>query len=441
MRYLCGFLGVFALSLALSVGCSEDGGNGGTAGTGGSAGSGGDGGSGGMGGMNAFPCTEQGIRDAIAEGGGPHFFACDGPTTLVTAAEIVIDNDVILDGEGSVTLDGGQEHRVFAVAVGTSAELRRFTLTRGLGYNGGGLLNDGTLTLTESTVSGNSAAGGVDSRGGGISNNGTLTLTNSTVSDNTSSTAGGGISNSETLTLTNSAVSENVAAYGGGISNSGTLTLADSTVSGNDVGYDGGGIYNETFAAITLTDSTVSGNTAIWYGGGLYNGGLGTVVLTNSTVSGNSGAYGGGIYDGGSTTITLTNCTLSANTGSYGSGINNLGTLTLRNTLVDNDCADGSISVSVGGNIESPGDTCGFDTNKGDQFDVTAEQLNLGPLQDNGGPTMTHALLPGSVAIDVILEADCVDADGEPLTTDQRGVARPQGDSCDVGAFELEVAP
>lgn len=436
MRYLIGFLCVCGLGVLPLVGCSETdggGGNGGTAGTGGSAGSGGSGGLGGTGGMDAFPCTEQGIRDAIAEGGGPHFFACDGPTTLVTAAEIVIDNDVILDGEGSVTLDGSQEHRVFAVAVGTSAELRRFTLTRGLGYNGGGLLNDGTLTLTESTVSGNSAAGRVDSRGGGISNNGTLTLTNSTVSDNTSSTAGGGISNSETLTLTNSAVSENVAAYGGGISNSGTLTLADSTVSGNDVGYDGGGIYNETFAAITLTDSTVSGNTAIWYGGGLYNGGLGTVVLTNSTVSGNSGAYGGGIYDVGSTTITLTNCTLSANTGSYGSGINNLGTLTLRNTLVDNDCADGSASVSVGGNIESPGDTCGFDQLT-DQVNVTEGQLNIGPLSDNGGATMTHALLPGSVAIDVIPEGECT------VDTDQRGQPRPEtsGTMCDVGAFEVQ---
>ena len=99
--------------------------------------------------------------------------------------------------------------------------------------------------------------------------------------------------------------------------------------------------------------------------------------------------------------------------------------------------------TSNGHNIESPGDTCGFDTNKGDLFDVTAEQLNLGPLQDNGGPTMTHALGAGSVAIDQIPTADCVDADGQPLTTDQRGEPRPVAilgaePRCDVGAFELQ---
>jgi hypothetical protein len=94
--------------------------------------------------------------------------------------------------------------------------------------------------------------------------------------------------------------------------------------------------------------------------------------------------------------------------------------------------------TSSGHNIESPGDTCGFDTDKGDLFDVTAEQLNLGPLHDNGGPTETHALLPGSAAIDQIPEADCVDGDGEPLTTDQRGEPRPAGDGCDVGAFEVQ---
>ncbi|MGB3051149.1 MAG: choice-of-anchor Q domain-containing protein [Polyangiales bacterium] len=78
------------------------------------------------------------------------------------------------------------------------------------------------------------------------------------------------------------------------------------------------------------------------------------------------------------------------------------------------------------------GDTCGFDQT-GDQSGVTTEQLNLGPLADNGGPTMTHALLPGSVAIDQIPVEDCLDADGAPLTTDQRGLPRPGSTMCDVG--------
>jgi hypothetical protein len=89
--------------------------------------------------------------------------------------------------------------------------------------------------------------------------------------------------------------------------------------------------------------------------------------------------------------------------------------------------------VSHGYNIESPGDTCGFDQET-DQVEVTAEQLNLGPLQDNGGPTGTHALGAGSVAIDQIPEADC------EVDTDQRGEPRPAGteSKCDVGAFEVQ---
>jgi hypothetical protein len=98
--------------------------------------------------------------------------------------------------------------------------------------------------------------------------------------------------------------------------------------------------------------------------------------------------------------------------------------------------------VSLGGNIESPTSDCGFNQPT-DMMGVTAEQLQLGPLQDNGGPTETHALLPGSVAIDWIPEAMCLDADGEPLMTDQRGLPRPVAilgpePKCDVGAFEVQ---
>jgi hypothetical protein len=314
------------------------------------AGTGGTGGSTGQ----VFPCTEQGIRDAIALGGGTHTFACDGPTTVVTRAEVAIDNDVILDGEGNLTVDGDEHHRVFSVAEGITAELRGFTATKGFSsYGGGGIFNWGTLTLTNSTLSGNSAAGG-----GGIYNSGTLTLTHSTLSGNS-------------------------AAGGGGIWNDGTLTLTNSTVSVNTAegGYGGGGIFNY----------------------------VGTLTLTHSTVSDNSG---GGIH-------------------------NYQGTVALTNTLVDNDCAGGT--TSGGGNLESPGDTCGFDQSS-DQVNVTAEQLALGPLQNNGGPTMTHALPPESVAVDAIPQEDCLDAEGNPLMNDQRGEPRPAGpnpDRCDAGSFEL----
>jgi hypothetical protein len=354
---------------------------------------------------------------------------------VATEATIIIDNDVELDGGGNLTVDGNEDHRVFSVPDGVTAELRGSTVTRGRG----GIYNKGSLTLTDATVSANQS-GGVE---GGIFNQGVLTLNNSTVSGNHSGGGvGGGIRNEGTATLNSSIVSDN---SHGGVLNAGALVLINSTVSGNANGYysgmvptPAGGIHNGGGTAM-LTSSTVSGNIG-GVGGGISNAG-GMVTVFNSTVSGNTAVQGGGIFllDG---VVTLTNSTVSGNTAAEGSGIYNddvPGTIEIATTLLNDDCF--GAMVSDGSNIESPGNTCGFDTNKGDQFDVTAEQLNLGPLQDNGGPTMTHALLPGSVAIDKIPEVDCVDADGQPLTTDQRGVARPQGPACDVGAFELEVAP
>ena len=341
-RHFIGLVCVLGLSV---MGCSETsgtGGNGGDGGSGGSAGSGGAGGAGGTGVAcqdNVCPCTEAGIRTAIAEGGGPFTFDCAGPTTVVTEAEIVIDNDVILDGEGNLTIDGKNDHSVLSVAEGVTTELRGVTVTGG---NGGATQPDS------------------------IRNDGTLTLTNSTVSDN----ASGGISNAGTLMLTNST-------HDGGLKNSGTLTLTNSTVIQ---------IYT-CRGAVTIATSTLN---MVW-------------MEIHKECDG--------------------------------------GTVTIMGSVLDSGCMQGEgRPTSNGYNIESPGDTCGFDQPT-DQVNVTAEQLNLGPLQDNGGPTMTHALGAGSVAIDKIPAEDCVDADGAPLTTDQRGVARPQGDSCDVGAFELEVAP
>jgi hypothetical protein len=163
------------------------------------------------------------------------------------------------------------------------------------------------------------------------------------------------------------------------------------------------------------------------------------VMLLNSTVSGNVGT---GIVNSG-WEATLINTTVSANTHlGGGEGIFAGGTQTLlRNSLVTDGCRVGSSGggiTSLGHNIESPSDTCGFDELT-DQANVPDPML--GPLQNNGGPTETHALLDGSVAIDVIPEAECVDHHGDPLTADQRGVTRPQGVRCDVGAVEMEVTP
>jgi hypothetical protein len=349
---------VFVLSALLAVGCGE------------TTGGGGSGGNGAACEDNVCPCTEDGIRAAIAEGGGPYTFDCGGPITVVTDAELVIDRSVVLDGEGNLTVDGDRNHLLFSVTPGVTAELRGFTVTRGVG----GIVNRGTLVVNNTTVSGSSGAG---TNGGGMTNVGTLTVTDSTISNNTATQSGGGILNAGTLTLTNSTVSGNTAGAsgGGGIFNSGTATLTNSTVSGNSADL-GGGILN--FLSLTLTSSTVSGNSSTGAGSGIYN----------------------------------------------------VSTVTLTNTLVANACSGGA-TVSGGGNLESPGDTCALYQTT-DEASVSAEELKLGPLADNGGPTQTHALLEGSVAIDVISEAVCA------VDEDQRGVSRPQGAACDVGAFELE---
>jgi hypothetical protein len=247
-----------------------------------------------------------------------------------------------------------------------------------------------------------------------------MTVTNSTVSGNfTSIYGGGGIANGGMLTLINSTVSGNRAiGVGGGILNfGGTLSLTGTTVSDNRAFDSGGGIVNLDGATLTMTNCTVSGNTADVNGGGIYNGQVnpfaefGTVTMTNCTVSGNAAESGSAILRTG-------------------------GTVTVAGSLIDDDCEDRI--TSNGYNIESPGDTCGFDQT-GDQSGVTAEELNLGPLTDNSGPTMTHkpgdgGFGEGSVAIDGIPEADC------EVDTDQRGEPRPAGaeSECDVGSVEVQ---
>ena len=318
-------------------------------------------------------------------------------------------------------------------------------------FVGGGIYNpSGTLTLTNSTVSGNTASG---SGGGIFQSGGTVELTDSTVSGNTGSN-GGGIFTTSTLTLTASTVSGNTASTGsgGGIFKSGsssTLTLTNSTVSGNTAaGIKGGGIY-AVGGIVTLTNSTVSGNTANTSGGGISN--FVTLTLTNSTVSGNTaGDDGGGIYNSGGT-LTLTNSTITENTAQAGGGgIGHVsGTTELVNTIIavnsaaisGPDCF-GSLT-SLGYNLIRDDSSCGFTAATGDQVGDAANPIDpvLGPLQDNGGDTETHALLSGSPAIDAIPVADCSDIDGLPVATDQQGVVRPQGPACDMGAYEFETGP
>jgi predicted outer membrane repeat protein len=303
----------------------------------------------------------------------------------------------------------------------------------------GGIYSSGTLTLTNSNVVGNSGGSGGS---GGISNTkgGTVVMTNSTVSGNSAS-YGGGILNYGTLTLSNSTVSGNI---GGGIDNPGTLTLSNSTVSDNSSSYNsGGGIYST--GTLTLSNSTVSGNsTAGGSGGGIFA--YGTLTLSNSTISGNSatsnGGSGGGILSAG--TLTLSNSTISGNSASaFGGGIDSAGRLTLSNTILAGNNAgtgpDCSGSLTSGGyNLVGIGDGCSGLTNgvNGDQVGTGSSPLDprLDPLYDYGGPTQTMPPQPGSPALDAVPASNCV------LTTDQRGQPRPDeaadNGACDIGAVE-----
>jgi choice-of-anchor C domain-containing protein len=307
----------------------------------------------------------------------------------------------------------------------------------GAGGSGGGISNSGTLTVTDSIISSNSSAGfkGLGGSGGGIANTGTATVTTSTLSGN----SGGGIGNDGTLRLTGSVVRDN---SGRGISNSDMLTVINSTVSGHSLDQvDGAGISNSGTA--TIIASTISGNSVqsgpaiiAVYGGGIAN--KGTITVSNSTVSGNSatagpggsGGFGGGISNTG--TLLITASTISGNSAASGGGIfaRDAGALSATTSLFANP-GGGDLVVQAGVKFVSGGHNLFSDapTVALDRTDLTNTDPLLGPLADNGGPTRTMALLPGSPAIDAGILVPGV-------TTDQRGVPRPQGSAPDIGAFE-----
>ena len=340
---------------------------------------------------------------------------------------------------------------------GGTVTLNDSTVSDNNAGDGGGIFNvNGTVTLNDSTVSGNSVTrflgfgavvdSSVTGDGDGIfSNNGTLTLNHSTVSDN-SATGGFG----ETATVQSSATSNGlVADDGGGIFNAdGTLTLTGSTVSGNSVAGDGGGI-DDVGGTVTLNDSTVSDNTAGGFGdaaihstypltsgdgGGIYNA-SGTLALTSTTISGNSATRdGGGIYDRGDLTSYLNQSSntsvaqgrlatsiVAGNTVEFGEGVDCYttgGLQSVGHNLIGSSCQDFTPAASdLVGSIASP-----------------IEPM-LGPLADNGGPTWTQALQPGSPAVDVVPQADL-----GGITTDQRGLPRPDNgeNMADIGAYELQ---
>jgi hypothetical protein len=214
------------------------------------------------------------------------------------------------------------------------------------------------------------------------------------------------------------------------------LSASNLTVRNGNGTSNGAGIALDLTASLTLSASTVSGNTTTVEGGGIASAG-GVVTLSNVTISGNTAVRGGGLDCAGP--CTLTNATVTENTApSNGGGVRQRtgsGSITFLNTIVANNISAGAVDCdgnpsllfSNGNNLSSDA-SCDF-TTAGDQ-----ENTNplLGPLQDNGGPTFTHELLAGSPAIEAGTNTGCP-------ATDQRGIARPIGVTCDVGSFEAAV--
>lgn len=329
--------------------------------------------------------------------------------------DVTGDLDILGLGETETIIEAGPTmgagiDRVFHIIAPVRVRFEHLTIRHGtIAGNGGGILNDNAamVTIAHSTISRNTASHG----GALINNGGVMTITHSTLTGNTAGNQGGGIFNT----------------------GFGVLHLTDSTVDDNDAtGNNGGGIFNED-GSLILTRSTISRNTAVADGAGLLNGG--DVRLINSTFSQNVAlGSGGGLFNTASPTgdVALINSTFAVNQAASGGGVyNDSGSIEFVNTLMalntlGGDCFNVSGSlISLDHNLDSD-NTC----NLSQPNDIPNGNANLGLLQNNGGPTETHALVAGSEAINAGDNATCP-------ATDQRGVTRPQGVACDIGAFEL----
>jgi len=397
-------------------------------------------------------CTVSGNTSASSAG------------SIHNEGQLSLINSIVSQNTGGGIVNNGGEDTTARVTKSTISE----NSTDGPG--GGGIYNEGTLRLTNSLIASNRSTVGP---GGGIYNlSGTMTITASTISGNTATHSyGGGIENQADLTIASSTIdgntsSDNVEPHrgGGGIYNSGgTLSITSSLISHNTLlasrqsGNSGGGIYNS--GALTLTGSTIASNTASGGpGGGISNDLGGTLTLVNSTIVDNTSAddSGGGISTSGALT-SLVFCTVYSNAAHDAGGgiftaagsiqqVAGQGQFKMTNSLVaQNRAASGSdlAGVLISGGYNLIGEPTGFSVVPAngkpgtDLIGQGAAGLRIDPqLQEQSGPAgqvWVLALLPGSSAIDRIPLAACHPSG---ITTDQRGVKRPQGSACDVGAYE-----
>jgi predicted outer membrane repeat protein len=356
--------------------------------------------------------------------------AASGDTIEIAAAtyqeNLSIPFSLTLNGVEAATtiIDGTDSRNVFTVGAGIRLTLSNLTIKRGVGYQGGGGVdNSGTLTVSHSNFSVNTAL-----TGGAILNTGMAIISNTSFDGNSPyffghSASCGAIDNRGTMAITDSTFynnyTNNNVTSGGAICNGGTLTITNSTFSnnssgGNNAGY-GGAIFTRA-GTLVVTNSTFSGNSATTSGGAIYSQG-GAVRISNSTFGNNSVTIGGGgVLRNAGSSVRIQN-SIVANTANGG---NCAGTITSNGYNLSND------------------NTCHFNSHG----DLNDKNPKLSPLGANGGPTQTMALQNGSPALDAGNPAGCRDFAGKLLTTDQRGLRRPgRGETrgCDMGAFESQI--
>ncbi len=376
-------------------------------------------------------------------------------TIKLTSSDLTIAKNLTIRGPvaRTISVSGSKSGHIVHVIKGYSATLSNL-IFKDSKTERGFIFNDGTLILSNSTVSGNTGCSG-------ISNDGTLTLNNSTVSGNSAPNGdAGGIYNRGTLTLSNSTVSGNSAPNGvGGILNGGTLTLSNSTVSGNSAPNGvGGGIFD------TDTPSL-----------GISSEGFGILNLSNSIISGNSASIGGGIFiqaQSGDDQRVIVQANLTFST-IYGNRATSGADIAIRvDYSFSHQSSQSYVKISnsivVGDSAESVPDILGmltssgynlFQDTSGATFDLsTATQHRTDKLlsandlsrlfaipvglRNNDGPTEAYVLAPGSLAIDAIplqyCELKVIFNSQSRMYTDQRGFPRPDGNemACDIGAYE-----
>ena len=397
-------------------------------------------------------CTEAELTAALSNGGNITFDCGPSPATITVVRTQTIAANTTVDGGGVITFSGGGASQAALFSVSPAATLALANLTIADAPSGA-IFNEGTLTVTHSTFAGN---GGLTGHGGAIYNGGVMTVTDSTFSGNSASRTinsagyGGAIENAGQSNIATTTFSGNGAPLGGAIYNGFlyALTVTNSTFNDNAKGLSNSGGAIDNAGALTVTNTTFSDNgggpTGI--GGATYN--TGTLAVANCTFSGNSAGYGGAINNGGPVRLTtpaqltVTNRTFSRNSATRdGAAIANfwwsallVNTLVVHSTAGEN-CFAQKAATNDGGHNLDDGTSCGFSPVHG-SLNNTDPKLDPAGLKDNGGPTETIALEPGSPAINRGDEAVCA---APPVNNlDQRGYMRPGTGrvNCSIGAYE-----